>query len=339
MINNGENKLENEFDEPDDNKFPAEVSFLAGCAVDYDYIYVTSILDAYNPREVIHSRLFAYISTIDDGRWGQHDIDASIIAVCVKKATTTVGRRLVALSSEGEVEIYSNKDGSIILEKIEHAGVRLGNRGYVSSIREIGDTLFVCGVNDQVYRRREDGQWDLISSGALSVRKVIDGSISMLNSIDGTSETDVYTCGLSGKLCHYNGSTWTRIALSTDEHLNCVRCISPEEVWVCGDNGTVLVGNVNSGFRDVSTIDDNQQFWSLTKFQNKIYLSSVDDGLFIYDNISIKSVDTGLASGLWTNTVDSVPEMLWSFSPKEIACFDGKKWTRINHPDNPEIVD
>lgn len=317
--------------------FPAEVTFLAGCAVEYDYIYMAAVLDAYDPREVIHSRLFSYISTLDDSPWAQHDIDARIVAVCVKKATAAMGRRLVALSSEGDVEIYSNGDGSIIREKIDEAGVRFGSRGYVTCIREIGNTLFVCGNNDQVYRRNTDGKWTLISAGPLEVRDILTGGLSMLNSIDGTSETDVYTCGFSGRLLRYDGTSWAQIALRTTEHLTCVRCISVDEVWVCGNNGTLLVGNVRAGFKDVSMIDSNQQFWSLTQFKRRIYLATTEGDMFVYDGASIEPVETGFPSGFRTNKVDSVPDMLWSFSPKEIVCFDGERWTRVLHPDNPPI--
>ena len=38
------------------------------------------------------------------------------MSVCVKKATKAVGRQLCTLSREGDVEIYSNGDGSILLE-------------------------------------------------------------------------------------------------------------------------------------------------------------------------------------------------------------------------------
>lgn len=37
------------------------------------------------------------------------------------------------------------------------------------------------------------------------------------------------------------------------------------------------------------------------------------------------------------NIVDSYDKVLWSIGPKDIARFDGKKWERIHHPDNPRI--
>ena len=49
-------------------------------------------------------------------KWFYHDVDMHAMSVCVKKATKAVGRRLCTLSREGDVEIYSNGDGSILLE-------------------------------------------------------------------------------------------------------------------------------------------------------------------------------------------------------------------------------
>jgi len=317
--------------------FPTAVTFTAGCAVEADYIYVASHMDAHDSRTTIFTRLFNHIGRLEGNKWFYHDGDFNAVAVCVKKATATTGRRLVTLSKEGEVEIYSNKDDTSELEKITEAGVRLGSRGHLTAIREIGSKLFACGVNDQVYRRSDDGAWSLITSTPFELIDPLNGGLSMLNSIDGTSESDVYTCGLKGRLYHYDGARWSQIQLHTDEHLNCVRCVSADEAWVCGDNGTLLVGNALSGFKDVSSVDDNQKFWSLTKFKGTVYLASTNEGMFRYDGIDIQAVDTGLSSGLWTYEVDSVQDMLWSFGPKEIACFDGSNWRRLDHPDNEPV--
>lgn len=41
----------------------------------------------------------------------------SIVSVCVKKATAGDTRRMCALSKHGDVELYSNIDGSSIVEQ------------------------------------------------------------------------------------------------------------------------------------------------------------------------------------------------------------------------------
>lgn len=321
------------------DQYPNSVSFRAGCAVEHDYIYVASYADALDPDETHFSRMFTYVGRIPgNDKWYHHDLETSVVSVCVKKASAHDGRRLCALSKNGEVELFSNIDGSSIIEQIDGAGLINGTRGYLQEIREIGQSLVACGVNNQVYRRQANGTWALLNGSGLELRTQLE-DITMLNSIDGTSESDIYTCGLQGQLYHFDGRKWTRLVLRTDENLNCVRCVSTKEVWVCGKNGTLLVGNAVDGFKDVSSIDDNQAFWSLTKFKGIVYVSSLDAGLFAYDGKSISEVDTGFASGLWVYELDSVPETLWSFSPKEIASFDGLAWKRVHHPDNDPIVD
>lgn len=72
-----------------------------------------------------------------------------------------------------------------------------------------------------------------------------------------------------------------------------------------------------------------------------MYLAS-NLGLFIYDpndhEAGIQKVVTDLHPDLQdANIVDSYDKVLWSIGPKDIARFDGKKWERIHHPDNPRI--
>jgi hypothetical protein len=317
------------------SNFLNEITFIDGCIVENDYIYLASFADEYDPNEHVFSRLFAYIGRLDD-KWFHHDTKSNVVSVCVKKATATEGRRLCALSKEGEVEIYSNKDGSSITEKIPESGLRLGSRGYLTQIREIGDTLFACGANDQVYRHH-DGGWMLITSSPLQILNALDPNYGVLNSIDGNNENDIYVCGFDGRLFHFDGKNWKKIPLQTDEHLNYVKCISADEVWICGYNGTLLKGNVKTGFQDISTVDDNFTFWSLAKFGESVYLSTANQGLFVYDGMSIKKVYTGLEPEIDTYKLDANEQTIWSFGTKDLSFFDGNKWTRIDHPDNPPI--
>lgn len=321
-----------------DDAFANSVSFRAGCAVEHDYIYVATCLDAHDPSETSLSRMFAYAGRLVGDQWYHHDLDMSIVGVCVKKATASDNRRLCAVSKHGEVELYSNIDGSSMIEQIDGAGLLNGTRGYIRAIREIGNSLFACGVNNQVYRRQNNGIWTLLNSPGLELRTRLE-DITMLNSIDGTSESDVYTCGLRGQLYHLDDGGWSKLEVGIDENFNCVRCVSKKEVWVCGTNGALLVGNAADGFKDVSSIDDNQSFWSLAKFRGVVYISSLEAGLFCYDGTHISQVETGFASGLWAYELDSVPETLWSFSPKEIASFDGAMWKRVQPPDNEPVID
>lgn len=47
---------------------------------------------------------------------------------------------------------------------------------------------------------------------------------------------------------------------------------------------------------------------------------------------------TGLTPELQdAHVLEAKDGVLWSFGFKDLAWFDGKQWTRVDHPDNPPI--
>jgi hypothetical protein len=221
------------------------------------------------------------------------------------------------------------------VEKIPNAGVRLGNLGYMRSIREIGNTLFACGFNSQIYNR-QNGVWKSLVSAPLKHHHPASDDYVVFNGVDGFSQDDVYVVGSKGSLYHWDGSAWRKVMLNTDENLECIRCYGNDDVWIGGANGTLLNGNAKQGFRDVSSVTDNETFWSLAKFNDKVYLGTTK-GLFAYDGRIIGPVVTGLNPEVETYTVDSTGDALWSIGTKDLVTFDGFAWMRIDHPDNPPI--
>jgi hypothetical protein len=49
-----------------------------------------------------------------------------------------------------------------------------------------------------------------------------------------------------------------------------------------GHNGTLLHGNARSGFKNLSTVDDNQNFTAVEWFEGLLFMAS-NFGLFTYD--------------------------------------------------------
>ena len=332
----------------------ATVHYLDVYAIAHDLLYVATQLDEVNPREFAHTRICIY--DCSDGRWYSHDVNMNVTSVCVKlhHANDPEDRRLVSLSLEGEVDVFAKGDYVWRTEKIPEAGVRLGSRGRMSHIRQIGAHLFACGHNGQVYQRMGTDNWRAIDEGVyqageysdsddfeVRAKALMDAIMNkrILNCIDGNSERDVYVVGDSGYMAHYDGATWSQVVLKTDEHLQWVRCYGPNEVWTCGYNGTLLRGNAIEGFRDVSSIDDNDTWWCLCKYGEDIYLSATA-GLYRFDSASgkIKRVKTGLKpEHTDTYRVDAKDGALWSVGEKDIARFYEGRWERINHIDNPKI--
>jgi len=76
-------------------------------------------------------------------------------------------------------------------------------------------------------------------------------------------------------------------------------------------------------------------FSSLAHFMGKIYLAA-EGGLFVYDGTAVAPVKTPNDD---VSKLDANDGVLWSFGIHHLQFFDGKKWTYVQHPDNPRLED
>lgn len=325
----------------------ASVHYLDFVLMEHDFAYIACQLDDIDPRRHAHTRMSVYQGS-SAKNWYFHDIKMNAISVTAARYD---GKRYqITLSKEGEVEWFHNGGGGIIrTEKIPEAGVRSGTKGFMNHLRQIGDTLYACGQNGQVYKRYGLNDWRSFDDGVykpvsydskdlVAMAKAISDR-RFLNCIDGSSASDIYVVGFNGYMAHYNGAKWTQVKLNTDEHLQWVRCYSADEVWVCGYNGTLLVGNARAGFKEVSGVEDNVTWWCLAKYQGNIYLSA-GSGLYAYDNSTkkIQRIKTGLKPDCKDSyRVDAVDGALWSVGAKDIVRLHNGKWDRIHDVDNERI--
>lgn len=323
----------------------------ASCAAS-DFVYLATQLESLDPAEAWHTRMSILDLSDPDTPWAYHDYEDNIVSVHAYRGDIEDlpdGSRFVALGRHGTVR-FNQRNEPTFVEQISEAGMVEGRfGGLMSNLRQIDGQLWACGQHGQVYRRFGRDDWRRADAGirvdvnpaayAGNVEQMLEkiSTAPMLNCIDGTSGNDVYVVGMQGFMAHFDGTQWTEMALPVDEHLEWVRCYGPEEVLVCGHNGTLLKGNSRSGFKSVSGIDDHQTFVCVAKFNDKVYLSA-EEGLFLWDGKKIASVKTKLKPELqdaWR--LDQADGYLWSVGVSDMARFDGKTWERIQHPDNEMI--
>jgi hypothetical protein len=203
--------------------------------------------------------------------------------------------------------------------------------GYLNQIRLIGDKLYICGYAGQVYRHGRSG-WQHIDGGLLESpesKSHID-----LASIDGTSEGDVYAVGNKGTVAHFDGTSWTMLDPHTALYLTWVRCTPSGDVYICGFKGTLL--RYSKGKWDMLTSPSiKDDFWCVELFQNKIYVSSLTQ-VFVLNGNQLERSDAAKATPEPDCfRLDAIDGVLWSFGERYVSFFTGKKWTYIEHPDNP----
>ena len=324
----------------------SEVTFVAAALADSDLMEVAGSMDV-DPVGARYTRMFTYDEQ-QQQPWSHHVVEQRVVVVCrylLPPDYEYFG--LGYMSEEGGIRLAS--ETQVLDEKIPGAGVNSPDAtgwGYMSDLRQIGEHLYACGGAGQVYKRVAPSQWEHMDQGLLQAPDVSERILP--RAIHGPDESDIYlvgclsASGLPPLVYHWDGSRWLQLPLpEVAERITNIHVESRDRIWLCGSNGTLLLGNARDGFRGLSTVDDNQLFLSVTLFEGRAYLGS-NLGLFVYDPADaaagIRPVVTGLVPELQdTNIVDSVEGVLWSIGPKDIARFDGQSWTRIHHPDNPPI--
>ena len=333
-----------------ESKLKTTWTFGTGYAVDVDQLYVSASADVYEAYAPF-TALYNWSPELADGapnsEWRYRFVDWHASSVTTFIPADGDDWWLCALSEEGHV-LFTG--AGLAPEKVPDAGVfseGAAGYGYLSDLQQIGEHLYAAGYSGQVYKRTGPGRWHHMDQGILQPAGMQGGQYS-IQVINGSAEDDIYVAGCTNapyypvRASHWNGSEWRDIALpEVAERITNIHVESKDRIWLCGSNGTLLLGNARDGFRSLSTVDDNQLFLSITLFEGRAYLGS-NLGLFMYDpanaTAGIRPVVTGLEPELQdANVVDSVEGMLWSIGPKDIARFDGQSWSRIHHPDNPPI--
>ncbi len=161
--------------------------------------------------------------------------------------------------------------------------------------------------------------------------------------INGPREYEIYLTGYDGGLLLWNDerSRWITEGIPKNNLFGIV-VEDERRIWICGSKGTLLCGNHKDGFQDLSPGGD-LSFNSMTLFQGKLWITANGGfggptGLFTFHNGRLDRVTTGLTPDIDDiHTVTSADGVLWTVGFRDILCFDGKTWTRIDYPGNPPV--
>ena len=197
--------------------------------------------------------------------------------------------------------------------------------GKLLRIRAVAGRIYACGMTGQVLVRGVDG-WTHMDEGLLGQ----DGLD--FEDIDGTGPEDLYVVGMRGAICHFDGRGWNRLDSPTNQPLSNVRCLSRDEVYICGNNGNLFRGNRGT-WSDLSDPDVDCNFYGMTPYKGKLYLAHAG-GLYVHDGEAFAPVDFGLDGPVGCHRLHANEGVLWSFGIDDLVYFDGANWTRVICPLN-----
>jgi hypothetical protein len=330
------------------------IEFTRGAAATRDLILVAAVLESSDVFEP-DTRIFRYLHG-EPPDWSFDDLDFDVQSICLFTPPDPGMRHFCALSSEGIV--YHNAQPGPYREQISGAGVGVGGRLY--TIAQIGVRLYAAGDNGQIYCRASDGIWSLLTGIAMRdrladlnallagpppgspefialaldpARNPFSGTTTFLT-LGGPSEDQIYIGGLKGDLRLWDGTTLRKLDSGTTEALTNIFVETPDRIWICGREGTLLRGNARDGFANLSFLTDHRLFTSIQIHDGQCWLASnaMPMGVFRYDTNGGRP-ERAPGSPRDIHTLSSSEGVLWGFGLKTIARYENGEWTLIQHPD------
>ncbi len=282
-------------------------------------VYLTSHLHAWDEAGEERTRIVKY----DNGEWFHvDDIKGIVHSLCL---ATRPKRVLWALARHGDARSFSNdgvKDEEVLPDILN---------GYVFRMRQLGSTMYACGGQHMVLRR-EKGRWVHHDEGLFT--PAVEGNIDRsFFDMEGTGEGDIYCVGGGGAVAHFDGQQWTLLESPTNYNLYRVLCRSPEEVYFCGNGGTLFRGH-RDGWESLGLSDPEQTLYGMAWFRDRLYVCSTQ-GLWRLEGDVLEPVELGLKGEVSYYRLAASDQELWATSGAEcIYRFDGHRWERLVSPDN-----
>jgi hypothetical protein len=285
-------------------------------------IYVVGVLDDLDEQDVYHAIMLRW----QDGKWDHWPIRNRIVSISAYDSP--VGPTVMALGIDGKIHVSDNSGQH--WETVDTSKEGPSRLRHLSSMRIIGNYVYVAGMQRQVYRRQKpSGTWRRFDEGVLVPRKSLE--IEGFNSIDGLREDDIYAVGLHGQIWHYDGARWTEEESPTNVKLECVRCVSPDLVFVCGGNGIVIKGRTNR-WETVNHEITKETFWGAAYLGDTLYLSTSQGTLFQLRENEMAPVDMKLGKDVSTFSLHGNDGIVLSIGNHDLCLFDGAQWKQLGYP-------
>lgn len=298
------------------------VYFSKGFAYRKDWLYVSASIDELAEAEIDHSLVFRW----KDGGWEWWTVDKRIAALCCFDGHR--GRTLMAMSIDGAVEVSTGD--KVAWEIVDDSDNGPSNLRHLTSMRIIGQHVYVAGMRRQVYRRAiTGGGWERVDRGTFV--PVDSPEMAGFKTIDGLHEGDIYAAGFYGDIWHWDAKVWTRLDSPTNVLLASLKCVSNDLVFVGGSKGIVLMGN--KGYWTIVKNEATENtFCSMDYYQDTLYLATNQMSLFKLEGDEIVPVGMGLENKVSTRWLHANDGILLSVGSHDVVCFDGTTWTEIAPP-------
>lgn len=303
------------------SKQKAKIYFTTVAAISDDFAAFGGHMIA-EKSDPTFTRLVAY----SQGQWGiLGDIMDVVYSLETKPGTDIYKNNLCLIGRDGFYREY------VPGKKPIDSPIKKKEVGYLEGLRLIGNNLYACGSQGQVYCLK-GSEWISLDNNLFLP---FSGKVERcLLSIDGFSEQDIFTVGEGGAVWHCDGKNWSQLDSPTNLSINCVLCSSSGFVYLCGDNGLLFRSTKDGQWKELPSIELTQQsLFDMTEFHGDIFITA-GDKLLMTDGEVVNEVKVPTDDAPHFFSIDSASNCLWCVGNETVYQFDGKMWHKHICPDN-----
>lgn len=201
----------------------------------------------------------------------------------------------------------------------------------VSSVRVIGDQIFVAGMRRMVFRRSlSSSAWLRSDSGVAQDRR--DLTLAGFYSIDGESPDFVYAVGIGGEAWRQSGGVWNRLDSPTNLTWLSLRHLGSGKFALGGEQGLLWL-HENGVWQEVQHDFSNETFSCIETWQGRNFVSADSGDLFelhLGGSRTLKKIDVpGMPRVSW---LASTAERLWLFGGTRVLSLSPAGWQDESPP-------
>jgi len=289
------------------------VNFRNGTILENGTIVVLAGYDEAEKDDVAHTVIIEIFKDTDDFRTQEINFTASQLVKDIENDN------YVYILNEYGKYCYSRngigEEGSIY--EMSH---NLGDNGRpIRMLRKIGSKVFCVGMSGLIYCMDSLGHWEACENGL--------NTECSFEAVDGFTNDSLCAVGWDGCIWLYDGVKWDEVLSPTNVILTDVHCASDGLIYCCGQSGAVLKGRDDS-WEIVEGLPEEEDLWSITEFQGRIYLASISNIYCLEDNEFIE-IDFDLDEHPTCYKLVVTGDHMLSIGKKNIIRYDGVDWQKV----------
>jgi len=233
--------------------------------------------------------------------------------------------RWVIVTDDGEVYIVGQGD-----DDWEDAISKKSNL-YFSNVKSIskGHAIAV-GVRRKVFLRKAANRWIQLDNGLFPQGDKTDLEHAGFRDIDGFSGNDMYACGGTSDLWHFDGNLWKQIDLPTNAVLENICCAEDGFAYITTNYREVLKGR-GATWAIIEQQETTEVLESIVCYNGKVLVSTVSE-IYIVDGTEFKVANLGIPAMNSKAHLAVGDGILVVGGRDEATMYDGHSWSVILKP-------